>query len=442
MRLLVLQRCFALLALVAAPAIGERAVFAQRADQGAENAAPRAGDEWPQFLGPNRNGISAATGILSHWPKGGPREVWRVDGGVGMSGLAVAGGRVVTLLQREGKQYVAAFDARTGKRNWEAEAAPEYTNSMGDGPRGTPAIADGAVYAYTGEGVLVALQLSDGRQLWRRQAVVENKGRVADYGMACSPLVVGERVIVTVGAPGPTVVACNRKDGNPAWKAGDDPAGYSSPVLREVAGRRQVVVFSGGSVLGLVPETGKLLWRYPYKTDYQCNIAAPVGYEGKVFISAGENHGCALLAPAPEGDAFSVGEAWTSLGPKSVLRSEWQTPVLLGGMLYGFDNVGSAGPVTHLTCVDIATGKRNWQVPRFGKGNLIAADGKLLMTTFDGEFVLAKASPEGYEEIGRAEVLGPTRQAPSLAGGMLYLRDDRHIVCLDVRQTQGKGNGK
>jgi outer membrane protein assembly factor BamB len=195
---------------------------------------------------------------------------------------------------------------------------------------------------------------------------------------------------------------------------------------------RQLVIYAGDAVLGLAPESGKPLWRYPYVTDYQCNTATPIAHQGKVFISSGENHGCALLGLTPSGDEFNVEEVWTSQGSKSVLRSEWQTAVLLDGKLYGFDNVGSAGPVTHLTCVDAATGERLWQVPRFGKGNLIAADGKLFMTTMNGELVVARASPTGYEEIGRAEVIGTTRQSPTLAGGLLYLRDDEEIVCIDV----------
>ncbi|MCA9155360.1 MAG: PQQ-binding-like beta-propeller repeat protein, partial [Planctomycetales bacterium] len=175
---------------------------------------------------------------------------------------------------------------------------------------------------------------------------------------------------------------------------------------------------------------GKLLWRYPFETDYECNTATPIAAAGGVLISSGENHGSALLSVTPAGGAFEVGEQWTSFGAKSTLRSEWQTPILLDGYLYGFDNVGSAGPVTHLTCVDAKTGERVWQKTRFGKGNLIAADGKLFISTMNGELVVARATPEGYQELGRQELLDSTRQAPSLANGFLYLRDNREIVCV------------
>jgi outer membrane protein assembly factor BamB len=264
--------------------------------------------------------------------------------------------------------------------------------------------------------------------------VKELKGKEADYGMACSPLVVGENVIVIAGAPNAAVAAYNAQSGKLAWTAGDDPAGYSSPTLLKVGGQEQVVAYTGASAIGLTPQGGSLLWRFPYETDFNCNIATPLAVDGKVFISSGENHGSALLSLKPAGQTFDVEEAWTSQGPQSVMRNEWQTSIFLDGHLYGFDNVGSAGPVTHLTCVNAATGKRVWQQARFGKGNLIAADGKLFCSTMKGELVVVRATPEKYDELGRATVIGTTRQAPALANGLLYLRDDKEIVCLDVRK--------
>ena len=152
-----------------------------------------------------------------------------------------------------------------------------------------------------------------------------------------------------------------------------------------------------------------------------------------MLLSAGENHGSVLLSLKANGKKFEVSPAWESFGAGSVLRNEWQTSILLDGYLYGIDNVGSAGPVSHLTCVEAATGKRQWQQLRFGKSNLIAADGKLFLSTMQGELVVVKVNPKKYEELGRKVVAGKTRQAPALAGGLLYLRDDREILCLDVR---------
>lgn len=396
--------------------------------------APASGDDWPQILGPHRNGLSAEAGLLGKWPADGPREVWRVPGGVGMSGLAIGRGRLITMIQKDGRQWAVALDAKTGKPVWQHDAAPEYRNAMGDGPRATPTIEGDTVFIFTGEGILTALNFADGQPRWSHNVVAELNGSVADYGMACSPLVTAGLVIVTAGAPEATVVAYDAKTGRQAWTAGNDPAGYSSPALLHVGGREQVVVATGTEILGLDPKTGSVLWNHPYETNYDCNIATPLAVNGHVFISAGENHGSVMLALKPQGDRFDVSEVWSSQGPQSVLRNEWQTSILHEGHLYGFDNVGAAGPVTHLTCIDAASGKRTWQKLRFGKGNLIAADGKLFCSTMEGELVVVRMTPDGYEELGRSTLLGTTRQAPALADGLLYLRDDAEIVCVSVRE--------
>jgi len=398
------------------------------------NTPSNSAGEWPQFLGPTRNGISIETGLLEAWPTEGPKKVWQAAGGVGMSGVAVSGGRAVTLVQKDGQQWLLALDARSGKPLWQSALAPEYRNGMGNGPRGTPAIAGNQIFAFTGEGILIAVSATNGKTLWSHNLVQELGVKPAEYGMASSPLVVGQSVIVFVGTPQATLVALDIASGKQLWKADDDPIGYSSPTLLDVGGQQQLVAFAGNAVFGVTPSNGKVLWRFPYVTDFNCNIACPIAYQGQVFISSGENHGSTLLKLTPSGDQFQVAKVWESLGARSILRNEWQTSVLLDGHLYGFDNVGSAGPVTHLTCVNAATGERIWQKVRFGKGNLILADGKLFISTMNGELVVVRATPKGYDEIGRSVVIGTTRQAPALAGGLLYLRDDQDIVCLDVRK--------
>ena len=419
----IVQRILIAMSLVAAAMLMhiERSV-AQADDKG----------EWPQLLGPQRNGLSSETGLLDRWPDGGPKEIWRVPGGVGSSGLAISRGRVLTLVQRDGKQWLVALDAKSGDSIWKTPLSPAYSNAMGNGPRATPTIAGDLVFVFTGEGILSAHSFEDGKPLWSHHVVKELSGKEVAYGMACSPLVVGEQVIIMAGASKGTLVAYDTKSGKQAWTAGSDPAGYSSPALLKVGGKSQVVAFTGSSVIGVDPAKGSVLWRYPFTTDFDCNIATPLEVKGQVFLSSGENHGSVMLALKPNGNKFDVSEVWGSLGPKSVLRNEWQTSMLLDGYLYGMDNVGGAGPITHLTCIDAATGERKWQQARFGKGNLIAADGKLLISTLAGELVVVRATPERFDEIGRATVLAGTRQAPALSNGFLFMRDDKEIVCLDV----------
>lgn len=394
--------------------------------------------DWPQFLGPERNGISRETNLIDTFPADGPKKVWRVAGGIGMSGLVVSRGRVVTMIQKDGKQWLAAFDAATGATAWQTALAPEYENGQGPGPRATPAVAGNRVFALTGEGILAAVNFSDGKVLWSHNLPVELGGAPAEYGMASSPLVVGAgdaaQVVVMVGAPKGSVVALDVAEGKVAWTAGNEAAGYSSPTLLDVGGRKQIVMYTATSVIGIEPGGGKLLWRYPYETDFGCNIATPLAIDGKVFISAGENHGSALLELKPSGEGFEPTVVWETQGVSAKLRNEWQTSILLDGRLYGFDNLGGAGPITHLTCLDAATGERLWQKPRFGKGNMIEADGKLWIAMITGELVLVRANPKEYEELARAPLVESTRQSPTLAGGLLYLRDGSEIVCIDVRK--------
>lgn len=390
---------------------------------------------WPQFLGPHRNGISDEKGLLKEWPAAGPKVVWRVAGGVGMSGLAIRDNRVVSMIQRDGKQWVICLEKKSGATIWQTPVAPAYKNGMGNGPRATPTISGDQVAVFTGEGILASLNVADGRILWSRDLTTELQGTIADYGMACSPLVIGSLVVVTTGAPGAAIVACDVASGRIQWKSGDDAAGYSSPALLEISGQKQLVVYTGQAAVGLVPQSGAELWRYPFVTNFDCNIATPIAVNNHVLISSGENHGAVLLALKKSGTHWTVSETWQSLGAQSVLRNEWQTSIASDGYLYGFDNVGAAGPVTHLTCVKAATGERVWQKTRFGKGNMIAADGKLFASTMNGDLVVVKLSPDSYQEIGRTQLTGPTRQAPALSEGFIYLRDNEEIVCVDVRET-------
>jgi outer membrane protein assembly factor BamB len=392
-------------------------------------------DDWSQFLGPDRNGISQETGLIDEWPAGGLKEVWRVKGGVGMSGVAVQGDTACTLIQTGGQQRVLALNTKTGATTWSTPVAAAYENGQGDGPRATPAFVGGSVFVFTGDGTLARLKVADGTIEWSHNVLKRHGGKPADYGMACSPLVVGDLVVVQAGASAGTVVACDIKTGEPRWTSGrGEAAGYSSPAVFTVSGQPQIVALKGASVSGIDLKSGTELWKYPYRTDYDCNTASPILVGGNVLVSAGENHGSTMLKIGSKGDSFKVDKVWSSIGGGSVMRNEWQTAIQLGDYLYAFDNVGSAGPVTHLVCIEAATGKSVWMKTRFGKGNMIAADGKLFATTMKGELVVIKATPDGYEELGRSTVIETTRQAPSLANGRLYLRDGAEIVCLDARK--------
>ncbi|MFG0264952.1 MAG: PQQ-binding-like beta-propeller repeat protein [Rhodopirellula sp. JB055] len=389
--------------------------------------------DWPQFLGEKRDGSSRETALLDAFPDGGPEVVWRVPGGVGMSAVTVADGLAITTLNGSGNQLLVALDAKTGERAWQTELAAEYKNGQGDGPRATAAVSRGVVYAFTGDGVLCAVDQKTGELIWRTDALKVCRASESEYGMSSSPLVVEDAVIVHLGGRGTAVAAFETSDGRLKWSAGSGPAGYSSPTLMNVAGREQVVSLTGNKALGIDPVDGAVLWTYEFETPYACNTANPVSVDGDVFISAGENHGCVFIDVEESGGKFAAMEHWASVDSKSVMRNEWQTSVLVDGYLYGFDNVGAAGPTTHLTCIDADTGEIVWRKTRFGKGNLVHADGKLWITTMDGELVLVNVTPDGFHELGRAKLFGRTRQSLSIADGLGYIRDNQEVVCIKLR---------
>lgn len=390
-------------------------------------------EDWPQFLGKSRNGVSGETSLIEAFPKEGPLVRWRVPGGVGMSAVVVQGDLALTTWNAQGKQWLVAMRTADGKVQWQAPMGPAYKNAMGDGPRATPTIDGDRVYAFSGEGVLLAVGLLNGQVLWQRDVMQELSAEPSEYGMSCSPLVVDGRVVVQVGAADAAVAALDSASGDLLWKCGAGHAGYSSPILCNLGGVPQVVSVTGTAVIGINPTDGELLWSYPFETDYGCNTASPVLIDGGVFVSAGENHGSVLLDIKQQAGKYTPTERWKSLDTKSVMRNEWQTSIVLDDYLYGFDNVGAAGPITHFACIESKTGKAVWQKTRFGKGNMVYADGKFWITTIEGEVVIARADKTGFQELSRTMLVGKNRQAISIADGYGYLRDDNEVVCIDLK---------
>lgn len=391
-------------------------------------------DDWPQFLGPTRNGQSDEKKLISSFPKDGPKVIWKSMLGVSMSGVAVAGDRLFTLFQDDSKQYAVCLKTQDGSEVWKTELAPLYENGMGNGPRATPSISAGKVMVSTGEGILVALDEVTGKKLWSVNVPESLDAKPSEYGMSCSPLIVDSIVVVHAGSASAAVAGFDLETGMLVWKCGVGNAGYSSPVLMTLAGTTQAVSFTASGVVGINPKTGDQLWAFDFPTEYDCNTANPVQLSpNELLISAGENHGSVMLTLQPDGKDFRVEEVWSSLGKDSQLRAEWQTPVVIDGHLYGLDNSGSAGPITNLVCIRLKDQKTVWQKSRFGKSNLIAADGRLFLTTMEGEVVIVEASPAGFKELGRATVMETTRQAPALSNGRLFVRDDKQVICIDVR---------
>jgi outer membrane protein assembly factor BamB len=378
-------------------------------------AATARADDWPQWRGPRRNGISAETGWLSQWPPSGPKRVWSAQVGEGYSSVAVVGGRVYTMGNTSNQDTVICLNAKTGAPIWKYS----YPCAAGDpsGTRATPTVSDNGVYTLSSEGRALCLNAATGRLVWQRNLAQEMHAQEPQWGFAGSPLVEGNLVLYNVGTAG---VALDKNTGKPVWLSGSKVAGYASPVAYTVGAQRGVAFFVGWGIVALNPQDGRPYWQYPWQTSNDVNAADPIFAGDTVFLSSNYDRGCALLR---------VGRGQPSVvWQNRNMRNHFNTCVLLGDALYGNDQ-------NTLKCLDLKTGAERWQSRGMGKGGLIAADGKLIYLTERGELVLAAAAPARYTEIARAQVMrGTCWTQPALANGFIYCRShEGELICLDVR---------
>jgi outer membrane protein assembly factor BamB len=396
--------------------------------------APRpAGAEWPQWRGPNRDGTSPETDVLLDWPADGLKTLWTRPSGEGFSTVVVARGRAFTVLQDGADEAVVCWDAATGKEHWRFRYPAAFRNEYGNGPRSTPAVAGDHVYTVGATGVMHCLKAftdnPQGEKVWRRDLLQEFGAHNLLWGVSFSPLVEGGLVYVMPGGPGGNSVAgLDRDTGATVWKALDDLPSYSSPVVADLGGRRQIIFFTAERLLGVEPATGRLLWDFPWRTavpELPMNIATPLVIGDRyVFISSGYDKGCALVEVAKDGDALKA----TQVYKNRKLRSHFASVVRVGEYLYGFDD-------TTLACLELKTGKQKWRERGFDKGSLIAAAGHLIVLGEQGALALVVATPEEYREKARFEhsQLPSSWSTPSLAEGRLYVRDKTRVVCYDIK---------
>jgi outer membrane protein assembly factor BamB len=400
------------------------------------SALPAAEPEWGQFLGPNRDGVSTEKGLNLDWDKKPPKELWKVPLGSGYSSLAISGDRLVTMAKRGDRDYIVCLRTDNGKELWAVDAAPTYVDEQkaGAGPRATPTIAGDYVYCLMPRGDLLCVALKDGKEKWKANifAVSGAKERVGEFyywGVSMSPLVEGD-VVITVpgGDKGNSVLALNKDDGKKAWMAGSDPACYGSPIVITAQKRRMVVCPTGRSLLGLDPAKGDVLWRYEFGNKFDATCATPVWANDLLFISAAYQTGCAAVEIVADGDKLKAREKWNNKNLQNLMA----TSVVIDGSLYGCH--GDLGAI-QLKCVDQMTGEVKWaERQKDGRFGFIAAEGHLLCMSERGTLYLVQANNERYEEKGRVEkVLEYKAWAmPALAKKRLYLRDEKHVVCLDL----------
>ncbi len=398
-----------------------------------------AANAWSQWRGPRRDGVSDETGLLTSWPEGGPRILWRRPIGGGYSSCAIVNGRLYTMDRIGSDERVLCFDAESGKELWVYRYPANYGNiEYGAGPRATPTVHEGRVYTVGAAGLFACLEAEpkDGQAkvLWQRHLVEQLNGDKPRWGFACSPLIEGDLVIVQPGGSKGAVAAFHRESGNLAWRALSDDSGYSSPVAATAAGVRQIICFTGEGLAGLRPADGAKLWYFPWPTDFQANIATPIVAGDYVFISSSYQAGCALLRLLPDGDGVKVEPVFVRRN--KIMRNHHSTCVLHEGHLYGFDSSG-LDLNAFLKCLDFRSLEEKWNAGRdLSKGTLICADRHLIVLTERGSLALVEATPDEYRKKGELKLFEGSQiwALPALANGRLYLRDDNELVCVDLRK--------
>ena len=385
-------------------------------------AAPAEEADWAQWRGPNRDGVSHETGLLASWPQDGPNELWRVAVGEGYSGLSIANGRMYTMSSEGADEFVLCLDAANGSELWRFRADSNFINDQGSGPRSTPTVDGEVLFALSSKGELYALKTADGNKLWKRDLRKNFGSRIPDFGFSTSPLVEGDLLFVEAGGgPGQALVALDKENGEVVWTAHTDMASYSSPIAVTYAGVRQIVFLTQNSLVSLAPRDGRIHWQYVWTES--ANIATPILVPpDKLFISSGYGKGAALLQMKETDTGVAVEEVWQT----KAMKNQFNSSVLHDGHLYGFDNA-------ILKCIRADNGTEQWKARSVGQGSLIYADGHLLVLGEGGELGLIEATPAGYSEKARVQVLnGKCWTPPTLTGGRLYLRDDKEIICLDL----------
>lgn len=390
--------------------------------------------DWPQYRGPNQDGLSKETGLAFTWPADGPNVSWRVPIGDGYSGMIVSQGRLYTMYSRDKQEFVACFDTASGKEIWNYKNDVEFENDQGNGPRGTPTLDGETLYALGARGVLVALNAKDGSVLWNKDLKSLVQLKVPIWGVSSSPLIEGNLLIVPGGgAVHNAIVALDKKTGKVMWKSQTDEPGYSTAIPVEIQGVRQIIVFSGTVLFSVSPSDGKLYWKYPWKTDWFVNAAVPIFVPpDKIFISTSYDRGAALLQVTGNAEKLNVQDVWLS----KAMKNHFNTSVMYKGHIYGFDNA-------ILKCIEAATGKEKWMKSGFQKGSLILADGHLIVLSERGVLATIEATPEEYIEKAKAQVLkGKCWTMPTLANGKLYVRNQKELVSIDMKPKTAKDESR
>jgi outer membrane protein assembly factor BamB len=381
---------------------------------------------WTGFRGAQRDGRYDEMPINTNWPADGLPRLWQQPCGGGYGSFAIANGLAFTIEQRRDKEVVIAYDLATGREVWTNDWPAFFSESMGgDGPRSTPTYDDGNVYTLGALGELRCLDAASGKLIWSRNILTEAASAPPTYGMAASPLIVEEKLIVLGAGHGGKSIHCyNKKDGVPIWSVLLDETGYASPMAVTLAGTRQAIICLAERTVG-IDFGGKMLWEVPWRiVNHQMPIAQPIIVSSNRFLlSAGYFTGSTVIEIKKTGDGFEPQTVWRNRN----MKNKFSSSVLWQEYVFGLDE-------DVLTCISAATGERKWKEGRYGYGQLLLANGCLVILTGEGELALVRANPDRHEELARFPAIhGKTWNCPAIGDGKLLVRNSAEMACFDLR---------
>lgn len=406
------------------PTVPMAATHHERSAQGDPRLAAAA--DVPQFFGPTRDGHAPELRLFTDWAAQPPKELWRQPIGAGWSAFAVVGGLAYTQEQRGEDEQVSCYDLLTGALVWSHAEKAHFTQWQGgEGPRATPTVMDGQVYAYGATGILTCLDAATGKAIWRVSVLESLKAENLEWGVSTSPLGVGDCIVVTPGSTrGPSLLAYDRKTGQLRWQSGDDESSYASPLLTTLAGRSVILNNAARSLTLHDPATGKLLAEHVWGVEKWPKASQPVVIApDRVFLSAGYGMGCQLLKVEVNAEGeVTLDTVWTSMK----MKTQFNSPAYHQAHLYGLDD-------GRLSCMEATTGERLWKEGRFGSGQTLLCGDLVLVQNEDGRVHLCAAHPTGFHEFGSIPALSSkTWNHPVLAGRYLLVRNDREAVCYEL----------
>lgn len=384
---------------------------------------PAVADDWPQWRGPQRTGISQESGWATTWPEGGPEQLWKVNVGTGFSSVAVVDGRVFTMGHRDGRDTIYCLDAGTGESLWQHSYACQLVDRLHEGgPAATPTVHAGRVYTYSKEGEIFCLRADSGEVIWSKHLRDSHGAQMPEWGFSSSPLVIEGMVIVDAGR----VVALNAETGADVWATEPFSAGYGTAAPFENQGRSLLAVLNNEALLVVSRDDGRIVARHPWETPHATSSTTPIISGDTIFISTGYKRGCALLQ--------LVGDALSPVYENDEMSNHMANCVLVDGYLYGVDGNSHNQRLCKLTCMEHATGEVKWIERGLGCGSLMVADGELIVLGDSGTLQVAPLSTEQYLPTASAEVLsGRCWTVPVLANGRIYCRNaEGDLVCVDV----------